>query len=280
PVSITLSDISYLRQDRIDLKAYDPYFERTQKGISTEVRASRKGTEYMYNIYDDHIELIKYIGLKRTVEIPSELEGLPVTHIGQDCFALAWRVKVSSIKIPDTVTTIYHGAFRGCQHIKELEIPDSVVYIGNYAFAFLTSLEHLEIPDSVISLGMGAFRNCSSLVTVKIPSGVLRIGNDCFYRCKFLEEVEIGCDVVDVDGWAFKCCERLKSVTIGSSVVNIGASAFYDCICLHKVDVPESVESIGEVAFHTRRGMTVGCYRDSVAEEYAIENKLRYEYIE
>ena len=120
----------------------------------------------------------------RAVEVPRELDGLPVTHIGLDCFALAWRVRFVSITIPDSVTTIYHGAFRNCQYIREFKLPKSLRYIGNYAFAFIQDLEHIAIPDGVVSLGMGAFRNCDNLKEISIPDSVLRIGNDCFYCCR------------------------------------------------------------------------------------------------
>jgi uncharacterized protein YukE len=276
PVNIVLSNIPYLKRSRIDLKAYDPYYESTQVGVPTDVRASRKNADYIYNVYDDHIELVKYVGLKRSVDIPREIDGLPVTHIGLDCFALAWRVRFVSITIPDTVTTIYHGAFRGCQHIKDVKLPDSLTYIGNYAFAFLTDLQQIEIPEGVMSIGMGAFRNCDSLLSAKIPESTLRIGNDCFYRCKNLECVDIGNSVVNIDGWAFRMCEHLSSVTIGKSVVNIGASVFYDCMMLMELSVPDQVEEIGDAAFYHRRGMTLDVSEGSAAECYARENKVKY----
>jgi len=268
PITVNLSNISYLRRSRIDLKAYDPYYERTQTGVSTVLTATRKNSEYIYNVYEDHIELVKYIGLKRAVEIPEEIDGLPVTHIGLDCFAMAWRVKFVSITIPESVTTIYHGAFRGCTCIREIRLPNSLKYIGNYAFGFLSDLEHITIPEGVVSLGMGAFRN-TGLREIVIPDSVLRIGNDCFYTCKSLKSVVIGDGVVEIDDWAFRECERLESVAIGKSVAKIGESAFYDDIRLTKLDIPENVRTIGDNAFYHRRGMKLGVTAGSAAEKYA-----------
>ena len=279
PVTIVLGDIPYLRRGRINLKAFDPYYERTQTGVSTEVTTSRKNSEYLYNVYSDHVEIVKYIGLKRTVEIPAQIDGLPVTHIGFDCFAMAWRIKFVSITLPDTVTTIYHGAFRGCSFIREMKLPSGLRYIGNYAFAFLTDLEHIEIPESVVSLGMGAFRNCFGIKSVTIPNETLRIGNDCFYGCKNLEAVTIGKNVIEVDDWAFRMGEHLQSVQLGDNVSKIGESAFYDCIRLDRVDIPEKVEKIGDAAFYSRRGMTLGVKEGSTAEQYAVDNKIKYEYV-
>jgi hypothetical protein len=278
PVTIELSSIPYLRR-RIDLKAYDPYFERTQVGVSTVVTASRKNAEYMYNVYEDHIEIVKYIGLRRTLELPRELDGLPVTHIGLDCFAMAWRVRFISITIPESVTTIYHGAFRGCSYIREVNLPKSLKYIGNYAFAFIRDLERIAIPEGVVALGMGAFRNCEGLKEIVIPASVLRIGNDCFYTCKSLERAVIGDGVVNIEDWAFRQCEHLSSVVISKSVVNIGESAFYDDVLLMRLDIPENVEKIGDNAFYHRRGMTLGVHIGSAADRYARAFHHKYEFI-
>jgi len=276
PITITLSQIPYLNNSRINMSDPDPYYLQTQEGVSTEVIESRKNAEYLYNVYSDHIELVKYIGYKQAVEIPAEIDGLPVTHIGLDCFSLAWNVRISSVVIPDTITTIYNCAFRGCESIKKLDLPSSIKYIGNYAFGFLTSLETLDIPNSVIALGFGAFRNCTSLLSVAIPESTVRIGCDCFYRCTELRTVEISNSVTDIDGWAFRLCDKLESVTMGNNVVNIGDSVFYECVCLKKVDVPDSVEKIGDTAFYSRRGIMVECSEGSYAEQYAKENKLKY----
>jgi uncharacterized protein YukE len=280
PVTVTLTNIPYLKRFRFDLKAYDPYFEQTQAGVSTELLMSRKNGEYLYNVYEDHIELIKYIGLKKRVDIPAEIDGLPVTHIGLDCFAMAWRVKFTDITMPDTVTTVYHGAFRGCHTIREIKLSKNLRYIGNYAFGFITDLEHISLPDNVVSFGMGAFRNCLSLRSVSIPTRTLkRIGSDCFYGCKKLECVVIGDDVVEIDDWAFRLCEHLSSVTIGGSVEKIGECAFYDCIRLDRLDIPENVSKIGDTAFYSRRGITLGVVKGSAAENYAADNNLEYVYI-
>ena len=280
PITVALTNIPYLKRSRFDLKAYDPYFEETQAGVSTALSMQRKNSEYLYNVYDDHVELIKYIGLKKIIDIPGELENLPVTHIGLDCFAMAWRVKFTSITMPDSITTVYHGAFRGCQTIRELRLSKNLRYIGNYAFAFITDLEYIALPDNVVSFGMGAFRNCLTLKSVSIPTRTLkRIGNDCFYGCKHLECVVIGDDVVDIDDWAFRLCEHLTSVTIGENVAKIGESAFYDCIRLNRLDIPENVAAIGSTAFYSRRGMTLGVLEGSAAEKYAVDNQLKYVHI-
>ena len=75
--------------------------------------------------------------------------------------------------IPNSVTSIGDGAFRGCSGLTELILPNSVTSIGEYAFYYCSELTELILPDSVTSIGNGAFGGCSGLVKItslaKIP---------------------------------------------------------------------------------------------------------------
>ena len=50
-----------------------------------------------------------YSGKSKNVEIPSEMRGLPVISVGSQAFS---DVELTSVKIPDSVTSISGGAFR------------------------------------------------------------------------------------------------------------------------------------------------------------------------
>ena len=69
--------------------------------------------------------------------------------------------------------TIRSSAFYGCISLTSVVIPDSVTSIGNYAFYGCSSLTSIVIPDSVTTIGWGAFSNCTSLtsVTFEDPNG-------------------------------------------------------------------------------------------------------------
>ena len=80
-------------------------------------------------------------------------------------------------------------AFSHCTSLTSVTIPDSVTSIGEYAFSSCTSLTSVTIPDSVTSIGNNAFYNCTSLTSVTIGNSVTSIGHGAFTRCTSLKEV-------------------------------------------------------------------------------------------
>ena len=73
---------------------------------------------------------------------------------------------MTSINIPDSVTSIGDGAFYGCSGLTSVSIPDSVTQIGGSAFYGCSGLTSINIPDSVTSIGNYAFEDCSGLTSV------------------------------------------------------------------------------------------------------------------
>ena len=74
--------------------------------------------------------------------------------------------------------------------ITSITIPDGVTSIPDYAFRVCDSLTSITIPDSVISIGWGAFRDCSGLLSVTIPGSVGAIGDYAFYACSKLRNIK------------------------------------------------------------------------------------------
>ena len=108
-------------------------------------------------------------------------------------------------------------------------IPNSVTSIGDYAFYGCCGLTSVTIPNSVTSIGDGAFAYCSGLTSVTIPNSVTSIGNWAFARCSGLTSVTIPNSVTSIGGGAFRDCSGLTSVTIPNSVTSIGGNAFWNC---------------------------------------------------
>jgi hypothetical protein len=152
-------------------------------------------------------------------------------------------IKLTSITIPNSVTSIGHYAFAYCSGLPSVTIPNSVTSIGNSAFEFCTSLPSVTIPNSVTSIGDAAFTYCSGLTSVTIPNSVTSIGHYAFANCQGLTSVTIPSSVISIGNAAFQWCTGLTSVTIPSSVTSIGGAAFQNCSSLKSVYVYNSTPS-------------------------------------
>ena len=71
---------------------------------------------------------------------------------------------IAIVLIPDSVTEIGRGAFRGCTGLTSIVIPDSVTKIGEYAFGGCTGLTSIVIPDSVTEIGDDAFPENTEII--------------------------------------------------------------------------------------------------------------------
>ena len=91
--------------------------------------------------------------------------------------------------IPNSVTSIGHGAFLGCSGLTSITIPNSVISIELTAFCRCLSLTSVTIPNSVTSIGESAFFGCSSLTFVTISNSVTSIGRRAFSDCSGLTSV-------------------------------------------------------------------------------------------
>ena len=141
----------------------------------------------------------------------------------------------SAYTIKDGTIWIGSSAFADCSSMTSVIIPNSVTSIGGGAFYDCTSLTSVTIPNSVTSIGDYAFWYCSSLTSVTIPNGVTSIGEYAFSFCSGLTSVEIPNSVTSIGNYAFDGCSGLTSVTIGNSVTSIGEKAFYECSSLTSI---------------------------------------------
>jgi len=202
------------------------------------------------------VVITEYVGTKSEVRIPTKIQGLPVTAIGDNAF--------------------------GNKNLTSVTIPTSVISIGTLAFAYCTSLSSISIPASITSIGLGAFGGCSNITSITIPDSVASIGGEAFdgtawlnnqpdglvYAGKVLYKYKgtmpantvinnIRADTVAIAGSAFfGCSSSLTSITIPAGVTSIGDEAFYGCDSLTSVTIPAGVTSIGNFVFEGCSSLT------------------------
>ena len=188
--------------------------------------------------------------LPADVEIPAEIDGLPVTSIGKQVFA---GRDMKSVVIPEGVTSIGAYAFAGCTSLTSITIPDSVFSIGEYAFQSCISLESVTIPDSVTSIKEYAFAKCTSLNNVIIPDSITAISNNTFSQCTSLSSITMPKSVSRIGASAFEGCTSLGQIAIPTSVIWIDTAAFAGCTGLRSISIPDGVANINDFTF---RGCT------------------------
>ena len=233
-------------------------------------------------------------GTVEDVVIPATYRGLPVTRVGTYAFNNDYTI--TSVTIPEGVTTIEDQAFYYCGNLQSVSIPDSITYIGTSAFydcyslnyneydnahylgndvndcvvlmrAKDTSIQSCDIHENTKIIYHEAFNWCSSLTgELTIPNSVTQIGNSAFYYCSGLTgELTIGNSVTTIGDSAFYECYGLTKLTIGNSVTQIGNSAFYYCSGLTgELTIPDSVTIIEEYTFYYCSGLTSIEIPDSV----------------
>ena len=192
-----------------------------------------------------------------------------VTSIGE--WAFYECRSLTSINIPHSVTSIGHSAFSWCDSLTSINIPNSVTTIGDEAFYECKSLTSINIPDSVTSIGDGAFDECSSLASINIPDSVTSIGNAAFSKCESLTNINIPDSVIKMEGNPFASWHGSLSIESKSFIYenDVLFNADKTIIIAYRADdesynIPNTVTSIGNAAFYECKSLTSINIPDSV----------------
>lgn len=129
----------------------------------------------------------------------------------------AYGLNLSSVVIPNNVTSIHNSAFYGCSKLTNVTIPNSVTSINNFAFYKCKGLTSIIIPNRVTSIGDAAFSGCEGLTSITIPDSMTSINMGVFYGCSGLTSVTIPDSVTKIDRGAFYGCSKLKNITFNGT---------------------------------------------------------------
>ena len=184
-----------------------------------------------------------------SLDIPSTYNGLPVTAMGNGVFSNPPCTSLTSIKIPNSVTSMGHSLFEGCSALTSVVLPDNITSIRWETFKGCDNLTDIVIPDSVTTIEYNAFQSCTSLSSINIPNSVTSIGNFAFSFCRSLTSIKVPDGVTSWGQSLFQGCTNLSNVTISEGVATIGNTAFNGCNSLNSITIPESVTTIEYNAF-------------------------------
>lgn len=252
--------------------------------------------DFHYTLTPDRAIIHEYTGEDTVMEIPGEIEELPVGKLGEDSFrGRSLEEGLEEVTIPDSVEVIGQSAF-AFNDLTSVTIPESVEVIDIYAFrnndietvtlsenleiiesgVFMSNdITEVEIPEGVKIISHGAFWN-NNLNKVYFPDSVEKIETNAFLENK-LTEIIFGNNISEIRARAFQDND-LTEVTITDLDVefgdDIGSEAFADND-LTKITIAEDI-SISEDAFDRNHGDFVTDYqkmdKQAGTYEYCDEN--------
>lgn len=241
-------------------KDRDSDYWKNNEAISKEMP---EGFEYSLDRRYGYVTITGYRGTDTTVEIPSQIEGLPVVYIGDRAFEK--RKAVNTVIIPDSVVDIGWLAFVDCINLKNIIIPESVTTISSMAFYGCSNLVDITFPKSVTKIGSSVFYDCKSLTSINIDPGNPEYSS----RDGILYDKEQRTIIIYPKGrkgafvipdfvtsiWhsAFSG-SSLSDITIPDSVTFIGSGAFSDTE-LADITIPDSVTDFGSYVFSQCRNL-------------------------
>lgn len=217
-------------------------------------------------------EYLNMIDAPTDLVIPNNIGGSSITSIASGAFKD--KNLLTSIVVPDTVTTIAANAFTGCSDSLKIDVSYAYRYsiVGSPWGAtsekviWNTVVEDWDTnpmtSDELVNAGL-AFNgvdevhlNSNESQKISMPTTVdgkkiTKIGSRTSNSVinSNLYEVEIPNTVITVGDSAFKNCNNLKNIVIPNSVHNIEDNAFYMCTNIDILTIPDSVTSIGNNAF-------------------------------
>lgn len=239
------------------------------------------------------------------VTLPSNLTTIPANTF-QNCYSLTsvgsdvsgkGTVKISgtvtsidayaflgsgliSAEIPNNVTTMGVGVFKGCKNLSSVKFENQLSSIPNETFAFcenLTSIgsagsgKSIEFPETITDIGVAAFA-CSGLTDeVVIPNGINTIGESAFEGCARITEVTIPSSVMTINDLAFYGCSSLKKAWVPNNVTGMGIGVFAECSSLNDVRLSANLTELPDYTFQDCDSIkSVGYYNVDNPSEYIV----------
>ena len=102
----------------------------------------------------------------------------------------------------------------GNSGLTSITIPEGVTSIGDYAFNGASSLTSITLPEGVTSIGTEAFYNASSLTSITLPEGVTSIGDSAFFGAKSLTSITLPGSLTEIG----------SNVFVGSGIKNVNCA--------------------------------------------------------
>lgn len=129
------------------------------------------------------------------------------------------------------VRAIPDSAFAGCTALTTLSLPEGLTSIGAKAFQGARALKNLLLPTAVSRVGDAAFADCRALAALTLPEGVSEVAPYTFQGCQALTAFDLPAAIARLGERAFAGCTRLRTFTthtVNPQTWEVGDSLFED----------------------------------------------------
>ena len=219
---------------------------------------------WSYELNDSNqIENLKCINptdLIGNVIIPSTLDGKTVVTLGNSAFKSA--TKITEITIPSTVTEIGYSAFENCTKLNKVDL-GNITTLSFQVFKGCTSLTEITIPKTLKNGSVSPCLDNPNITKITLEDGLTIVPKNLCANTG-ITEIVIPDSVTEIEYSAFDNCTKLKKITILDNVTKIG---FYN------------ISDSDSIFKSHDKDLTVYCYKDSMAANYAIKYNIKYVYL-
>lgn len=187
----------------------------------------------------------------RAIEIP-ETVTFKSFNFGEEINSravLGYCKNLEYVSLPNTMTILPDGFFKGCASLKNIKLPASIEIIEDSVFAECTSLEYVDLPASLVSIGSRAFEECG-IKSLIIPDSVTDCNKLQLSTCKQLESLTLPNNMTEIKNSLlqpdsdFQRGSNLKSINFPKSLTKIEYEAFYMLSSLGEIIIPENLTSV------------------------------------
>ena len=178
---------------------------------ATEISVKSNNNFEYYVDGNNQIVIKRCKSTEEDINIPDKIDGLTVYKIDEGAFKDCLTVKkvtlpntinyigfrafsnsgITSLVMPDSITTIEPEAFKRCKNLKKIYFSNGLKEIPNCVCSECSALVELYLPTEVTIIGDYAFSECKSLAKVYCPSTVKDKRNDAFSYCNNIKEFNV-----------------------------------------------------------------------------------------
>ena len=255
---------------------------------------------FEYSVADGEVTIVAYNGNYTDLVIPEEIDGMPVTTIGNVAFYIRTfdgvnydKTPYKSVFVPKTVTSMPRMPFSSFDFLEKITVDeDNPVYdsrsgcnaiIETATNTLIAGCKNTIIPDGIEVIDYGAFSYCIGLESINLPDSIEYIGEYAFYECAELKAAKIREGVEVIATAAFYGCSSIKEIVVPESILEIWEYAFYECDSLEKLtfkgwvntdEVPLVNGELKELAFHGYLSVLGNSFNECVIDTIILPKSL------